>query len=738
MDPQLRKVFPKTSKKTGIFRSDYTYKPGENISTPGKDHCFERADSDSKDQEGSLSPPLYEATREDGVFIRSSSLCSVSLKNAATQYSVDLEQEGSGIRLSDAPVACGASEPQLVAHTRKPAEGEILSTGYLDGGNNRCQSVRLGSSSGTGCGPRSMVQDREDLTHQHSGDPGDTSSSKSLDYQATGLSGQDPVRQCHSSGLCQSSGRHPEPSCSKRGEPDLSLGRDACAMHIGSFHPGNRELAGGLSKSPAVTSRGMVSASRRLLGHMPKMGGSRCRSLCIPIQQKDRQICGKDKRSSCMRDGCVGDSVASVLTDLRIPAYSATTTTPSQDQAGKEVGTSGGPRLAQKDLVCRNSKDDGRFPVDTTGTPRPVISRSSVPSCLTNAKFDGLAIETHVLKSRGLSGPVISTLINARKPASRMIYHRVWKAYITWCESRGWHPRKYVIGRILDFLQMGLEMKLALSTIKGQVSALSVLFQRPLASHSLVRNFMQGVMRLNPPVKAPLNPWDLNLVLAVLQKRPFEPISQIPLVLLTRKLIFLVAISSARRVSELAALSCKEPYLIIHKDRVVLRPHPSFLPKVVSDFHLNQDIVLPSFFPDPCSPEERSLHSLDVVRAVKAYLGATTQIRKTDVLFVLPEGPNRGQAASKATISKWIRQLIIQAYGLKQKIPPFQIRAHSTRDIGASWAVHHRASMAQICKAATWSSVHTFTRFYQVDVRRHEDIAFGRSVLQAAVQGPQV
>ena len=71
------------------------------------------------------------------------------------------------------------------------------------------------------------------------------------------------------------------------------------------------------------------------------------------------------------------------------------------------------------------------------------------------------------------------------------------------------------IGRILAFLQLGVEMKLALSTIKGQVSALSVLFQRPLATHSLVRGFIQGVTWLNPPVKPPLNPWDLNLVLSV-------------------------------------------------------------------------------------------------------------------------------------------------------------------------------------------------------------------------------
>lgn len=276
-------------------------------------------------------------------------------------------------------------------------------------------------------------------------------------------------------------------------------------------------------------------------------------------------------------------------------------------------------------------------------------------------------------------------------------------------------------------------MKLALSTIKGQISALAVFFQRPIALHCLVREFIQGVTRITPPVRAPLCPWDLNLVLSVLQRQPFEPKSNIPLLLLTRKLVFLVAVTSARRVSEFAAFSCKEPYLIIHKDKVVLRPHSTFLPKVVSGFHLNQDVSLPSFFPEPHSAKEKLLHPLDVVRAVKAYLKATAQIRKTDVWFVLPEGPRKGQAASKSTIAKWIHQVISQVYGLKRKVPPFQIKAHSTRAVSASWAVHHQASVAQICKAATWSSVHTFTRFYQMDARWQEDTAFERSVLRAAV-----
>ncbi|CAJ0967876.1 unnamed protein product [Ranitomeya imitator] len=120
-----------------------------------------------------------------------------------------------------------------------------------------------------------------------------------------------------------------------------------------------------------------------------------------------------------------------------------------------------------------------------------------------------------------------------------------------------------------------------------------------------------------PPYKVTLEDWDLNLVLGVLQESPFEPLQDISLPLLSWKVALFVAITSIRRVSELAALSCQTLFLTFHRDKVVLRPSPTFLPKVVSSFHLNEDIVLPLFCPAPMHHMEMALHSLDLVRALR-------------------------------------------------------------------------------------------------------------------------
>lgn len=157
------------------------------------------------------------------------------------------------------------------------------------------------------------------------------------------------------------------------------------------------------------------------------------------------------------------------------------------------------------------------------------------------------------------------------------------------------------------------------------------------------------------------------MVLTKLMGPPFEPIHKSSLQHLSWKVAFLVDITSVCRVSELQALCCNEPYTVFHSNRVVLRTHPSFLPKVVSDFHINQGITLPTFFPNPSTPPERALHSLDLKRVLKFCLHKTKGIRKTDHLFVNYGLINTGLAASKRSISWWIVSCISLAYQLANK-----------------------------------------------------------------------
>lgn len=77
---------------------------------------------------------------------------------------------------------------------------------------------------------------------------------------------------------------------------------------------------------------------------------------------------------------------------------------------------------------------------------------------------------------------------------------------------------------------------------------------------------------------------------------PFEPLGGADLRWLSVKTAFLLAITSARRVSELQALSVHGDCCRFFQDGsgVVLRPNPAFLPKILTEFHLSQSVELRS------------------------------------------------------------------------------------------------------------------------------------------------
>lgn len=56
-----------------------------------------------------------------------------------------------------------------------------------------------------------------------------------------------------------------------------------------------------------------------------------------------------------------------------------------------------------------------------------------------------------------------------------------------------------MVGRILSFLQSGVEMRLTLGTIRGQISTSSVFFQRPLASLACSVSQCHLLLPLLPP-----------------------------------------------------------------------------------------------------------------------------------------------------------------------------------------------------------------------------------------------
>ena len=99
---------------------------------------------------------------------------------------------------------------------------------------------------------------------------------------------------------------------------------------------------------------------------------------------------------------------------------------------------------------------------------------------------------------------------------------------------------------------------LSVSSIKGYRSMLSAVFRfhlPDLSAHPVLRDLLRS-FRVSAP-SYPMRPpsWDLSKVLWFLISGAFEPLCDVPLRALSKKVFFLLALATAKRVGELQALS---------------------------------------------------------------------------------------------------------------------------------------------------------------------------------------
>ena len=335
----------------------------------------------------------------------------------------------------------------------------------------------------------------------------------------------------------------------------------------------------------------------------------------------------------------------------------------------------------------------------------------------------GLARERMNLGSVGLPQGVIATIQSARAPSMREQYDGRWRLFEEWCQQEGSavEPFQASVKDILSFLQSLYDKGRKHNTVKVYLAAISACHlgfgDMTVGEHRLVRRFMKGGQRLHPISKSVVPSWDLATVLDSLSRRPFEPLHEVSMKLLSLKTALLLAVVTAKRVSDLHALSCSAECMRFDDDglRVVVKANPAFVPKN----HLTSlvPVELKAFFPPPfTSAEMERRHNLCPVRALRVYVDRTAGSRTNNQLFVSWDPKAPGKPVSKIRLSQWIVEAIQLAYSSRGLVPPVGGRAHSTRAVAASWALCRGVSVQDVCAAASWASSSTFARFYSLDV----------------------
>ncbi|XP_075781544.1 uncharacterized protein LOC142828046 [Pelodiscus sinensis] len=392
--------------------------------------------------------------------------------------------------------------------------------------------------------------------------------------------------------------------------------------------------------------------------------------------------------------------------------------------------------MAQASLVSIFTQTVNSTTLPSSSPPGSPFSgtRLAVTPQTSGITSDGVAPQWLKGDENLCSEQVKAILLHSRKESTRNTYLAKWQRFSNWCLQNDIQPLSSPLQYVLDYILHLRNSGLALSSLKVHLAAISA-FHHPvegssLFSHVITKRFLKGLINLYPPRRALSPSWNLDLVLDTIMYPPFEPLASVSLHMLTMKTVFLLAITSARRVSELGALMASPPFMVFSKDTVMLQLHPDFIPKVCSSFHINEPIVLSAFYPKPHSSSKDALfHTLDVRRAFSFYIDRTRQWRRTDRLFVSSAQRSKGKALSNQRIAKLITLCITNCHSIRNKPLLSLPRAHSMRAVATSTAFARGVPLVDICRAATWASSVTFACHYAITRRWASDAAVASAVL---------
>ena len=203
-------------------------------------------------------------------------------------------------------------------------------------------------------------------------------------------------------------------------------------------------------------------------------------------------------------------------------------------------------------------------------------------------------------------------------------------------------------------------VRLPIATIRYYRSVIGVIHKgfddgSNLSNNALISHLIKGMFVERPPAKKLIPSWDLGTIIYTLAKAPFEPAGSSSLHHLTVKTAFLLAASTARRRSELHALSVAAGHLRWEPGGVRLIPEINFLTKNQSLNFSPPDIFFPSLTYFSGIQDDKLWCP---VRILKLYIARTRPLRgDATLLFITTVRPN--YPASVTTIARWIVEAIL-------------------------------------------------------------------------------
>ena len=591
----------------------------------------------------------------------------------------------------------------------------------------RCLKRRLGCSLRRLHSKRRLVSSRKSSSHK-------------LPRTKSGLTGLEKVPalgarqsssschgQHHSCGIHQQGGRYEVrlTLCPSMATPVLVQSETGSSK--GQAHPWSSECDCRqiVSSRPSHSDR-MVTSPGGFQPPGSDLAPSPSGHVCNKVQLQTSPVCVSSAGPQCMGSGRPNSF-------LEKPGHVCFSPSIVTGQGGQKTG---GPSLQEGDPHSPGLAQHAMVlgPGGTIVSDPSLPAQSSRPSDTAiqqgtsqesdKSKPTRLAPRAEAIKEQGFSSPVASRIEAPQKSSTRTVYEAKWAVFVRWCESSQVDFRSPSVKQIADFLlHLFQEKNLQPSTIDGYRSAIADKLGNSSLNVSKDENLthlLDSFHRDRPKGRRGIPLWNLSLVLHQLTKPPFEPLRKASLKHLTFKMVFLLALGSGKRRSEIHAWLNKSIRHQADWSKVSLYPSPSFLAKN----HLAKEgpecvapVVIPALAPtlDKSLKEDRLLYP---VRALRYYLDKTQELRQGKELVFVSFKKGFTKDISPATISLWIKQTVILCYDLsdQESLTLHQVKAHDVRAFAASKAFQGGISLDQILAACHWKSHNTFTQFYLKDV----------------------
>ena len=329
----------------------------------------------------------------------------------------------------------------------------------------------------------------------------------------------------------------------------------------------------------------MVPPSGRFSKIMQQMAPASDRPICHEVQPQATSVCFSSTGHPGCSSGCTHSAMGG-SGHIRLP---------TDRHIGQSGGEAAGLPLQETHSDCswvaQHALVLGLGDHVQPGPSQPAQPAQSADTALQSdpsqksdkSKSPCLAPRATKIKQQGFSEAVAARIEAPQRKSTRSVYEAKWTIFKKWCVTNQVDFRSPPVKSVADFLMYLFEdKKLQPSTIDGYRSAIADKLGDTTVNISKDGNLtrlLDSFHRGRPKGRRGVPSWNLSLVLHQLTKAPFEPLREASLKHLTFKTIFLLALGSGKRRSEIHAWQHKNIRHQSDWSKVSLVPSPSFLSK---------------------------------------------------------------------------------------------------------------------------------------------------------------